>query len=178
MVRSGLWIPVWMESLALTHSQRLLYAEIVALHKTGGCVASNAHFAKVLGLKTDTITRIISKLKKDGFLKQVSFDGRKRTLAPLVFDSNSASLSAPSPVQTRIPFQNRVGEGSSPVQESKPVPCTPKVQYKKQNKSWNDFKIFIEKRFSRTTFESVRNLSPDLLTGPLQIYYQQFLKSA
>ncbi len=177
MTRSGLWIPSWMESLKLTHSQRLLYAEIVALHKAGGCFASNAHFAKVLGLKTDTITRIISKLKKDGFLKQISFDGRKRTLAPLIFDSNSASLPSQAPDQTRIAFQSRVGEGSIPGKDSKQVPCTLKVHSKVQNKSWDQFKEMVRQKFSRTTFDQVACvLSPELLSGNLKLYYMNYIR--
>lgn len=167
-----------MESLNLTHSQRLLYAEIVALHKAGGCFASNTHFAKVLGLKTDTITRIISKLKKDGFLKQVSFDGRKRTLAPLIFDSNFASTPESIPSQTRIPIQGRVGESSRSEKDSKPIPCTLKVQYKKQNKSWEEFKEFAKLKFSKTTFDRIAESSPDLIAQNIRIYYDQFLKTA
>lgn len=177
MVRSGLWIPVWMESLKLTHSQRMLYAEIVALHKTGGCFASNAHFAKVLGLKSDTITRMISKLRKDGFLKQVSFDGRKRTLAPLVFDSNFATLPEHVPSQTRIPIQSRVGESSKREPDLKQVSCTLKVQSIKQNKSWEGFKDFVKRNFSKSTFDQVTSvLSPEMLTGNLKLYYMNYSK--
>lgn len=175
MVRSGLWIPVWMESLQLTHSQRMLYAEIVSLHKAGGCFASNSHFAKVLGLKSDTITRIISKLKKDGFLKQTSFDGRKRTLQPIIFDSNSAAVPASIPVQTRIQNQGRVGEASRPVQDSKPIPSTLKVQNKKQTKSWEGFKDFAKLKFSNSTWEALHNLTPERLNGNLRVYYDQYL---
>ncbi len=177
MVRSGLWIPVWMESLKLTHSQRMLYAEIVALHKAGGCFASNAHFAKVLGLKTDTITRMISKLRKEGFLKQVSFDGRKRTLAPLKFDSNSAVTPEQAPSQTRIPVLSRVGESSRRELDSKQAPCNLKVQPIKQYKSWEGFKVFVKSNFSKSTFDQVTSvLSPELLSGNLKLYYLNYIR--
>ncbi|WP_108978490.1 helix-turn-helix domain-containing protein [Leptospira ryugenii] len=176
MVRSGLWIPVWMESLDLTHSQRMLYAEIFSLHKSGGCFASNAHFARVLKLKPDTITRMISKLKKLGFVKQVGFDGRKRTLVPILFESHASAVQDTNPMQRRTTGQVRVGEGSTPAKDEKRPSCTLKVQSKHQHKSWEGFKDFVKIRFSKSTFDELSKvLNPDLLQGNLSHYYRSYL---
>ncbi len=80
--RTGIWIPAWIENLKLPHTQTKLLAEIVSLHEKGSCFASNAFFAELLGLKQDTVSRLISELKKKGLIRQTGFDGRKRYLLP------------------------------------------------------------------------------------------------
>ena len=45
------------------------------------CWASNDFIAKKLNVSTTTISTSISKLKEQGYIKQISFDGRKRILA-------------------------------------------------------------------------------------------------
>jgi hypothetical protein len=80
--RTGIWIPVWIENLKLSHSKTKLLAEIVSLHEKGGCYASNKYLSEVLDLKADTISRLIADLKKKGHLTQTGFDGRRRFLTP------------------------------------------------------------------------------------------------
>lgn len=76
--RTGVWVAQWMEDLGLTPNQTRLYAEIVSLHAKGGCFASNEYLGAVLRLKRDTVSRLVSQLKKKGLLEQTGFDGRKR----------------------------------------------------------------------------------------------------
>ena len=45
------------------------------------CFASNAYMAKKLRLSEIQIKKSIARLKDQGYIKQISFDGRKRTLA-------------------------------------------------------------------------------------------------
>lgn len=45
------------------------------------CWAGNDYIAKKLNVSTTTISTSISKLKKEGYIKQINFDGRKRILA-------------------------------------------------------------------------------------------------
>ena len=44
------------------------------------CFASNEYFAKLLKVTTTTISTSISNLKKHGYIEDVMFDGRKRTI--------------------------------------------------------------------------------------------------
>ncbi len=54
----------------LTDSEKLLYAEITTLtHFTGRCFASNKYFANLYGVSKETISRRVSNLKKQGYLK-------------------------------------------------------------------------------------------------------------
>jgi Txe/YoeB family toxin of Txe-Axe toxin-antitoxin module len=79
----GVWIPseiLFNESLSPT--EKLLFAEIDALDKLkkGGCFAGNDRLAKLIGIKVRQVQQCISNLKKHGFIKQSSFNGRQRVL--------------------------------------------------------------------------------------------------
>lgn len=51
---------------------KLLYGEISALIGANGyCFASNQYFSKIYQLSNDSITRLISKLEKNGYIKRV-----------------------------------------------------------------------------------------------------------
>jgi DNA-binding transcriptional ArsR family regulator len=45
------------------------------------CFASNDHIAKILNVTPTTVSTSISRLKEEGYIKQLSFDGRKRVLS-------------------------------------------------------------------------------------------------
>jgi hypothetical protein len=66
---------------------RLVMAEIVSLHAaTGLCDASDAHFAARLTISTDTASRAVKELSKDGLIVKVTSmtpTGLYRTLAPV-----------------------------------------------------------------------------------------------
>lgn len=80
--RTGIWIPREIECLEdLSVSEKYLLSEIRSLTLAKGCFASNAYFAKLLGKQPDTISRMISKLKKRNYISQLSFDGRRRELS-------------------------------------------------------------------------------------------------
>lgn len=98
--RMGVWVAQWMEELGLSPNQTRLYAEIVSLNAKGGCFASNEYLGAVLRLKRDTVSRLVSQLKKKGLLKQTGFDGRKRYLLPLVLEAGSGSESRPKEVRS------------------------------------------------------------------------------
>lgn len=66
----GVWFPksIWL-SKELTMSEKCLMVEIESLsNNPQGCFASNQHFADFLGFTKETISNIISKLSKKGFI--------------------------------------------------------------------------------------------------------------
>jgi hypothetical protein len=77
----GVWIPknVYLNT-DLSWSDKILLVEIESLDNEKGCFASNDYFADFLGVTKTTISTSISKLKRLGFLEQVSFDGRTRVI--------------------------------------------------------------------------------------------------
>mgnify|MGYP003650068076 CR=1 FL=1 len=77
----GVWLPkaIYLNK-QLSWSEKILLVEIESLDNVDGCFASNDYFADFLDVTKTTISVSISKLKKLGFIEQVSFDGRKRVL--------------------------------------------------------------------------------------------------
>lgn len=81
-MRQGIWIPARIESRRdLSIAEKVILSEIESFTSSGKCFASNEHFANLLGLKPDTVSRMISRLKRRGFVVQTGFDGRRRFLS-------------------------------------------------------------------------------------------------
>lgn len=65
----GVWIPkeVWLDK-SLGWSEKLLLVEIDSLDNDDGCWASNEYFAEFFNLSKDRISKLISSLKKKGYV--------------------------------------------------------------------------------------------------------------
>ena len=79
---TGWWIPVTLgEDKHLNWIERVLIVEIEALARGPyGCIASNAHFARHLGISQQRVIDILTKLRRLGYVSTVSFNGRRREL--------------------------------------------------------------------------------------------------
>lgn len=77
----GVWIPkeIYLDD-KLSWTEKILFIEIDSLDKEGQCFCSNEYFASFLGVKERAVSGMISKLKNLGYIRQESFDGRKRFL--------------------------------------------------------------------------------------------------
>lgn len=177
--RTGIWIPAWIENLKLPQTQTKLLAEIVSLHEKGTCFASNAYFAELLGLKQDTVSRLISELKKKALIKQTGFDGRKRFLVP----TYSADLKA---IETKNTFaleknpthkrkmatkqvQERIEKKSNPGLETNVAPLysTTKIQTNVHlETSWNLFKKWTKEHLTYSTQEEISRYTWNSITNP------------
>lgn len=77
----GVWIPreIWLNN-ELNWTEKLLLIEIDSLQRNKECFATNDYFAKFLGLSKDRISKLISHLKKLGYIevKIVYKDGTKQ----------------------------------------------------------------------------------------------------
>lgn len=89
----GFWIPVpLLYDKNLTHIERFLLAEIAQLAMLDkGCIASNTHFAKILNIFKQSVSRSLSNLQKKGYItikiKQGSRNfSRTITLNKMLFD--------------------------------------------------------------------------------------------
>lgn len=68
----------------LSGNEKILWSQINSLSKKGtGCYASNEYFCEILGVEPRTIKRMISKLKKLGYLEKSLQEGSKRILIPI-----------------------------------------------------------------------------------------------
>lgn len=77
----GVWFPaeVWLDE-RLTALEKIILMEIDSLDKEDGCFASNEYLAKFCQCSQSKVSSAISKLKKLGYIRVKSFDGRKRFL--------------------------------------------------------------------------------------------------
>lgn len=75
---TGVWIPAEvMESDILSPIEKILYGEIAGFRE---CYASNAWLAKRIGRSEITASRLINNLMKHGFVENLGFNGRFRTI--------------------------------------------------------------------------------------------------
>lgn len=65
----GVWIPkeIWLDK-SLGWSEKLLLVEIHSLDNDSGCWASNEYFSDFFNLSKDRISKLISSLKKKGYI--------------------------------------------------------------------------------------------------------------
>ncbi|TGM88280.1 helix-turn-helix domain-containing protein [Leptospira bouyouniensis] len=181
-MRTGLWIPVEIEALPLSLSEKVLLAEIVSLDRIGECFASNEHFSKLLGVRPDSASRMISKLKKLGYIKQTGFDGRKRKLIPILETKTKPKadliLSKPSssePKQNISKTKSRVGESAEAAFAISNDPIK-RVQLKNNvQKSWDDFLEWSKGKVSPTTWDQiVKAKAPGNLDSKTTIFWKMW----
>lgn len=118
-MRQGIWIPARIESRNdLSISEKVILSEIESFTSNGKCFASNEHFANLLGIQPDTVSRMISRLKKRGFIIQTGFDGRRRYLClGSALDESTILTVLPSTESHR-----RVETFSQPALDNSPSP--------------------------------------------------------
>lgn len=77
----GVWFPaeVWLDE-RLTALEKIILIEIDSLDGEDGCFASNEYLARFCQCSQSKVSSAISKLKKLGYIRVRSFDGRKRIL--------------------------------------------------------------------------------------------------
>ncbi|MCW7506192.1 helix-turn-helix domain-containing protein [Leptospira paudalimensis] len=184
--RTGVWVAQWMYDLDLNPNQIRLYAEIVSLDAKDGCYASNEYFAKILHLKQDTISRLVSQLKAKGLLVQTHFDGRKRFLKPVLQEkkgSEDVPKLGPSNQSVR-----RVGESVGSASKADLAGSASSYHtVQKQNQihkrsepsceeKWKQFLRWMGETMSESTRLSLAKLKgPEELTGLQQRYWERWL---
>lgn len=77
----GVWFPaeVWLDD-RLTALEKMILMEIDSLDNEGGCFASNEYLAEFCQCSKSKVSAAVSKLRRLGFVRVLSFDGRKRVL--------------------------------------------------------------------------------------------------
>ena len=103
----GVWFPaqIWLDE-RLTALEKIILIEIDSLDGEDGCYASNEYLAGFCQCSQTKVSSAISKLKKLGYIKVASFDGRKRVLHSCIAttigetDENSESPSQDTVSQT------------------------------------------------------------------------------
>jgi hypothetical protein len=166
-MRQGIWIPKEVDDLKINHSLKRLYAEIVSLHSIGSCFASNQYFADLMGLKPDTISGMIKKLKSLGLIEQTKFDGRKRFLAPV---KNPSLGSVGGSVPSSAPVLQSVAASDSNRVSISTVQLLNKV-----HKTFEDFKMWARRNLSHASARQIELFgNPDELPDRYRIVWARF----
>ena len=99
----GVWIKkdVW-QSKDLTLQEKVLIVEIDSLDNENGCFASNEYLAKFFSISMSRVSKIISQLKKKGYVEEIGFDGRFRSLRSLLDEKISESESDSLPRRKQL----------------------------------------------------------------------------
>lgn len=96
----GIWIPkeIWLNK-NLSIEEKVILSEIHSLDGEDGCFASNAYFQNFFGLSQRVLQLHLARLKKLGFIRVESFDGRKRILKTSheIFYTPGVKKSSPLP---------------------------------------------------------------------------------
>ena len=92
---------------------KLLYGEISALIGADGfCFASNQYFAKIYGMSSDSITRLLKSLEDHGYLRrEVEKDRTGQVVRRKIWLNVSVPDVLPPDIFTGTPLQN-YGEGT------------------------------------------------------------------
>lgn len=106
----GIWIPreIWLNP-NLSMSAKALWAEIDSLYseEVGGCYASNEYLCEFMQLKERRLREVLSELKAQGFVEEVSFDGRRRTIKAVIPEANGSEKKQPPSRQAEKCRANR-----------------------------------------------------------------------
>jgi hypothetical protein len=106
----------------LTITEKMILSQIDALDQKEGCFASNNYFAELFLLSKTQISKIISDLKKKGWIS-VKYENKKNTKA---VDKRVIKINRP-------PYPTKVKEGIKP-EDNTPI----KPQFKDNNKYINN----------------------------------------
>lgn len=170
--RTGIWIPREIECLEdLSVSEKYLLSEIRSLTLAKGCFASNTYFAKLLGKKPDTISRMISKLKKQNYISQLSFDGRRREL------SYSIGISSQPEVEIKPSAPSQKSKADSEISVVPFVPSTTKVHNistKSPLELWKEFLHWTNQLAPSTRIRIQSVNGPESLAKQDRIFWENF----
>lgn len=77
----GLWMPSeYLFAADLNYPEKILMGFVFMLDQENHCYASNKYLGELLGVSERTIVNMVVKLKKKGYIEQVSWNGLKRVI--------------------------------------------------------------------------------------------------
>lgn len=121
-VITGLWIPIeLLEDRQLILNDKVVLSAIYALDdKEQGCFASNKYLSQLIGITQRSVSAIISKLKREGYIKVEIENGYKRTIKYLGKSKDNSNQTPEEP--------NEQTETEKPESNSNQTPEQPKKQ--------------------------------------------------
>lgn len=116
----GIWIPkhIWLAD-DLGWSEKLLLVEIDSLDQDNGCFATNEHFAQFFGLSKDRISKMITALKRKGYItvsltyKAGTRQIDKRIIRVVRIDENACTAIGDTDTPARTKHRDALGENDA-----------------------------------------------------------------
>lgn len=103
----GLWIPIEiLSNQNLSANEKLVLSIIKALDKGQGCFASNKYIAELIGLKSTTMSNIISSLKEKGFV-EVTIEGYNTRTIKYIYEITPAEQEQEEVPANVIPIKSK-----------------------------------------------------------------------
>nr|WP_061246654.1 helix-turn-helix domain-containing protein [Leptospira interrogans] len=190
----GEFIPRAVINTKLSRGLRDLLAKITLLDIAGrcegrnGCYAGNEYLATCLGIATTTVAKYISRLRKAGYIEQVSFDGRVRVIQSTLHNAVvmeraqykiSKTALANNPSQSRTNGQDRGVQQGRAAWDNRSVAVRTKEESKKtlnvsaekikSEPTWNGFLDWAEERLTRSSNDILKNLKIDFKVNELRL---------
>lgn len=120
----GVWIPkeIWL-SKELSMLEKVLLVEIDSLDNDNHCIAGNDYFAEFCNCGTATITRAVAHLKELGYIEELPYNGKYRTLRVVKMisqtnqnDYSDSSKRLANNINSKLDNSNptKVGEQATP----------------------------------------------------------------
>lgn len=192
----GEFIPRAVINTKLSRGLRDLLAKITLLdiagrcEGKGGCYAGNEYLATCLGMATTTVAKYISRLRKAGYIEQVSFDGRVRVIRSTLHDAVvmeraqykiSKTALANNPSQPRTNGQDRGVQQGRAAWDNRSVAVRTKEENKKtlnvsgtqKNKfepTWNGLLDWSKGRITPSSYRTLENTKVNLNSNQLTVY--------
>lgn len=124
----GVWFPaeVWLDE-RLTALEKIILIEIDSLDGDSGCYASNEYLAGFCQCSQSKVSSAIAKLKKLGYIRVKSFDGRRRILEScLTFSTGQTTKKEKSATQN---LEERILEETTSKSDKEDIPYSAIIDY-------------------------------------------------
>ncbi|PJZ51625.1 helix-turn-helix domain-containing protein [Leptospira adleri] len=189
----GEFIPRTIINTKLGRGMRDVLAKITLLdingriEGRGGCYAGNEYLGQVLGMATTTIAKYISRLRKAGYINQVSFNGRIRVIQSsfhdaVIFERAQYQISKTAvqndPSQNSTDGKGRGVRDSKSAKDKRSAPVRTKEERAKTvnlpgadklKPTWSDFQPWYKDRLTKSSIDILDNLQFEFVHDKLII---------
>ena len=162
----------------LKASEKLLYGEISALsQKDGYCFAGNRYFAELYGVALATVSRWVSHLQENGYVKvdlvtaeSGEIEMRRIAIIPESMRDHPHERSIPSCEKDQYPHDEKIKYNNTRVNSNTPLPptgaCIPDRGNEMFGRFWSSYPRKTAKQNALRAFEKL-NVTEALLTEML-----------
>lgn len=142
----GIWIPreVWLDS-KLNALDKVIFAEIDSFSSIGKvCFQNNATIAEFCQCSESKVSKTVSKLIDLGYIRCVSFDGRKRYLQSCLVNFTTLDSKKSEAAEQNLLYTNKPTSKSTVTPYNPPEGEQPKPKRKRKSDSAEDVEAAVK----------------------------------